>query len=87
MRLLGDDGPVTAAHCALHHPLPSHPSPALLPLAAHSRPLRSFLFVFEPCNCLVLETPRYGHATWFFEMEEPMPVEDQVRRFLPGLGY
>ena len=56
------------------HPVPPRPCPCA------RRPLRAFLFVFEPCNCLVLETPRYGHATWFFEIEEPMPVEDQVGR-------
>lgn len=42
--------------------------------------------MFEPCNCLVLETPRYGHATWFFELEEPMPVADQVRVGQKGRG-
>lgn len=42
------------------------------------RSLRSFIFVFESANVMILETPEYGNATFFFELEQPMPIAAQV---------
>lgn len=44
------------------------------------RELQSFIFVFEKANRIVCEKPEYGHATYFFELEQPMPVSDQVHQ-------
>ncbi len=41
--------------------------------------VRAFIFVFEEQHRIVLETPEYGNATYFFELEAPMPVAAQVR--------
>lgn len=43
------------------------------------REVRAFIFVFEEQHRIVLETPEYGNATYFFELEAPMPVAAQVR--------
>ena len=43
------------------------------------RELRAFVFVFYAANRIVVETPAYGNATFFFEIEQPMPVAQQVR--------
>uniref|UniRef100_A0A061RYB6 Uncharacterized protein n=1 Tax=Tetraselmis sp. GSL018 TaxID=582737 RepID=A0A061RYB6_9CHLO len=55
------------------------------------RELHSFLFVFEAANRIILERPEYGMASYFFEMEEPMSVSDQVARLVscmsvPGIN-
>lgn len=42
------------------------------------RELQSFLFVFDDANRIVWEKPEYGHATYFFELEHPLPIPDQV---------
>ena len=42
------------------------------------RELTSFVFIFESANRIVVEKPNYGHATYFFDLEEPLPVADQV---------
>jgi hypothetical protein len=42
------------------------------------RELRSFVFVFDAANRIAVETPAYGNATFFFEIEQPMPVSQQV---------
>ena len=34
--------------------------------------------MFESANRIVVEKPNYGHATYFFDLEEPLPVADQV---------
>ena len=39
------------------------------------------MFVFEAANRIVVEKPCYGHATYFFDLEEPLPVTDQVRLY------
>lgn len=44
------------------------------------RELRAFIFVFEACHRIVLEVPEYGNATYFFELESPMPEAGQVRK-------
>ena len=46
------------------------------------------MFVFETANRIVVEEPRFRHATYFYEIEEPLPVSCQVIRHLtsgPGL--
>lgn len=40
--------------------------------------LEAFVFVFEAANRMVLEKPKYNHATYFFEIEEPLPISCQV---------
>ena len=35
--------------------------------------------MFHAANRIVVETPAYGNATFFFEIEQPMPVAQQVR--------
>lgn len=40
------------------------------------------MFVFEGANRIVVEKPCYGHATYFFDLEEPLPVSAQVCRFI-----
>jgi len=50
-----------------------------LPCALLCRELRAFVFVFHAANRIVVETPAYGNATFFFEIEQPMPVAQQVR--------
>ena len=42
------------------------------------RELEAFVFVFEAANRIVLEKPKYSHATYFFEIEEPLPISCQV---------
>lgn len=42
------------------------------------RELEAFLFVFEAGNRIVMEKPKYSHATYFFEIEEPLPISCQV---------
>lgn len=44
------------------------------------REVAAFVFVFEEANRIVVETPEYGHATYIFEMEAPMPAALQVAR-------
>ena len=48
-----------------------------------SRVITSFLFVFEAANRIVVEKPGWGSstrfATYLFEMETPMPVDEQAR--------
>ncbi|KAH8970470.1 hypothetical protein BDL97_02G089700 [Sphagnum fallax] len=46
------------------------------------RRLRSFLFVFEKHNRIVLERPEYGFATYFFELVQSLPVRWQVKRLV-----
>lgn len=48
------------------------------------RQLRAFVFVFETAHRIVVETPEYGNATYFFELESPMPVTAQVRGLPPA---
>ena len=36
------------------------------------------MFVFEAANRIVVEKPEYSHATYFFELEQPLPVHAQV---------
>ncbi|KAK9823806.1 hypothetical protein WJX72_005638 [[Myrmecia] bisecta] len=50
------------------------------------RELKSFVFVFEPANRLAVEKPEYGHATYFFDLEEPMLVSAQVQRLVGVLS-
>ena len=38
------------------------------------------MFVFEAANRIVVEKPEYSHATYFFELEQPLPVHAQVGR-------
>lgn len=47
-----------------------------------SRKLKAFLFVFERHNRIVLEWPYYGRATYFFEVEEGLPLSLQLRRLI-----
>ena len=42
------------------------------------RELSSFVFVFEGANRIVVEKPCYGHATYFFDLEEPLSVSSQA---------
>lgn len=44
----------------------------------YHREVAAFVFVFEDANRIVVETPEYGHATYIFEMEAPMPAALQV---------
>jgi hypothetical protein len=44
----------------------------------HCRQLRAFVFVFEAANRIVVEKPEFKHATYFFEIEEPLPVASQA---------
>lgn len=46
------------------------------------RELSAFVFVFEVANRIVVETPEYGHATYIFDLESPMPTALQVRRLI-----
>ncbi|XP_024364024.1 uncharacterized protein [Physcomitrium patens] len=46
------------------------------------RRLRSFLFVFEKHNRIVLERPEYGYATYFFELVQSLPVKWQTQRLI-----
>ena len=39
--------------------------------------------MFEGANRIVVEKPCYGHATYFFDLEEPLPVSAQVCRLIP----
>lgn len=62
----------------------THPPASLLHFAQMNffigcRQLRAFVFVFEAAHRIVVETPEYGNATYFFELESPMPVAAQVR--------
>ncbi|DBA75526.1 hypothetical protein WJX79_007572 [Trebouxia sp. C0005] len=50
------------------------------------RELSSFVFVFEGANRIVVEKPCYGHATYFFDLEEPLPVSAQVQRLIAVLS-
>ena len=36
------------------------------------------MFVFDAANRIAVETPAYGNATFFFEIEQPMPISLQV---------
>lgn len=53
------------------------------------RTIKSFLFVFEAANRIVVEKPSWSnstrYATYLFEMESPTPVDEQVRRLGPLL--
>ena len=42
------------------------------------RRLRSFLFIFEQANRIIWEPPLHGNATYLFEIESPLPIDDQV---------
>lgn len=42
------------------------------------RELSSFVFVLENANRIAVEKPCYGHATYFFDLEEPLSVSEQV---------
>lgn len=42
------------------------------------RELQAFLFVFEAANRIVVEKPEYANASYFFDLEEPLPVAAQV---------
>uniref|UniRef100_A0A7S1T0Z5 Uncharacterized protein n=1 Tax=Tetraselmis chuii TaxID=63592 RepID=A0A7S1T0Z5_9CHLO len=55
------------------------------------RELQSFIFVFEAANRIVLERPEYGMATYFFEMEQPLSANEQMKRMIacmsvPGIS-
>ncbi|KAL3145746.1 hypothetical protein ABBQ38_015126 [Trebouxia sp. C0009 RCD-2024] len=50
------------------------------------RELSSFVFVFANANRVVVEKPCYGHATYFFDLEEPLPVSSQVQRLIAVLS-
>ncbi|KAL3156076.1 hypothetical protein ABBQ32_013064 [Trebouxia sp. C0010 RCD-2024] len=50
------------------------------------RELSSFVFVFAKANRIVVEKPCYGHATYFFDLEEPLPVSSQVQRLIAVLS-
>lgn len=43
------------------------------------------MFVFEPAHRIVVEWCVYGNAAYVFEIEEPLPVDVQVR-CCPGDG-
>lgn len=43
------------------------------------REVKAFVFVFEPAHRIVVEWCVYGTAAYVFEMEEPLPVDVQVR--------
>lgn len=51
------------------------------------RTIKSFLFVFEAANRIVVEKPSWSnstrYATYLFEMESPTPVDEQARRRTP----
>ena len=47
------------------------------------RELDAFLFVFETANRIVVEEPKFNHATYFFEIEEPLPTSCQVTCLQP----
>ncbi|KAK9820871.1 hypothetical protein WJX81_008233 [Elliptochloris bilobata] len=53
------------------------------------RAIKSFLFVFEAANRIVVEKPSWSNstrfATYLFEMETPMPVDEQARRYVRRL--
>lgn len=36
------------------------------------------MFVFETANRIVVEKPQRWHATYFFEIEEPLPIPCQA---------
>ncbi len=42
------------------------------------RELNAFVFVFVTANRIVVEEPKFSHATYFFEIEEPLPISCQV---------
>ncbi|KAL8550171.1 hypothetical protein ACS0TY_008846 [Phlomoides rotata] len=46
------------------------------------RDLQSFIFVFERHNRIVLERPEYGYATYFFELEDSLPIAWQIKRLV-----
>lgn len=48
------------------------------------RELQAFVFVFEAANRIVVEKPEYANATYFFDMEEPLPVAAQVIHPVPS---
>ncbi|BDA50725.1 hypothetical protein COCOBI_16-4020 [Coccomyxa sp. Obi] len=50
------------------------------------RELQAFVFVFEAANRIVVEKPEYANATYFFDMEEPLPVAAQVQRLVAVLS-
>lgn len=55
---------------------------------AGCRELSSFVFVFEGANRIVVEKPCYGHATYFFDLEEPLPVSSQASSpYSPGCQH
>lgn len=42
------------------------------------RELQAFVFVFRTANRIVVEKPEYGNACYFFDLEQPLPVDAQV---------
>ncbi|XP_052190243.1 uncharacterized protein LOC127799966 isoform X2 [Diospyros lotus] len=49
------------------------------------RDLRSFIFVFERHNRIVLERPEYGYATYFFELVDSPPIDWQIKRLVTAM--
>lgn len=47
-------------------------------LSCLCRELEAFVFVFETANRIVVEKTKREHATYFFEIEEPLAVSCQV---------
>ena len=46
------------------------------------RQVASFVFLFPRHNCVVVERPEYGRATYFFELEAHRPTTWQLQRIL-----
>ena len=42
--------------------------------SSNCRELDAFVFVFETANRIVVEEPKFSHATYFFEIEEPLAI-------------
>ncbi|MCD9637805.1 hypothetical protein HAX54_021309 [Datura stramonium] len=51
------------------------------------RDLRSFIFVFERHNRIVVERPEYGYATYFFELVDSSPIDWQIRRLVIAMKF
>lgn len=42
--------------------------------------------MLESANRIAVEKPCYGHATYFFDLEEPLSVSEQVQRLIAILS-
>ncbi|XWS47541.1 hypothetical protein CRYUN_Cryun14cG0161200 [Craigia yunnanensis] len=47
--------------------------------------LRSFIFVFKRHHRIVLERPEYGYATYFFELLDSLPIDQQLKRLVTAM--